>query len=318
MKTARFSVIILALSFFCFSCAIEGGLGEKVETVDYEDNRPMDLDLEDVFTNASITLDISKSSHDSPVEPPLSYIRNAFEFELQANGARVVKGNEVSDATLKIRISRYATREFGGDFRTYIDMDFEIMDDVGGTSVESRVNSIAGKGEAFRQANRDGLRKMVKTVLENDKLHLFLSSLAHSRKDPTTHILDKLSLSLLKDFEMSSQGGEGIRVAFGGFKGAANSHLSGVFLSSLKRFWRMPTYRFYSRDQLDRIMKEQATQATDLFDHSTIVRMGQLKAVDYLITGKVSPDGRKRFIEAQVIRVEDGEVVSSKTTLIDD
>jgi hypothetical protein len=105
-------------------------------------------------------------------------------------------------------------------------------------------------------------------------------------------------------------------VAFGGFEDDANSHLNGVFLSSLKRFWRMPKYRFYSRDQLDRILEEQATQLKDVFDHSTIVEIGKLKAVDYLVTGNVSRKGSKRFIEAQVIRVEDGEIITSKTTLI--
>lgn len=317
MKSIIIPFISLALALACPSCAIEGGMGDRVDDVDYGDYKPQELGLEDVFTNTSITLDILRSSKDCPVEPSLAYIREAFATELEANGARVVKGNDVSDATLKIRLSRYATREFGSGYRTYIDMDFEIVDDIDGKILDSRVNSIAGKGEASRQANGDGLCKLVKKVLDNDRLHRYLSSLARSRGDATTHMLDKLSLSLLKDFEKSGQSGEGIRVAFGGFKDEENSHLNGVFLSSLKRFWRMPKYRFYSRDQLDRILEEQATQLKDVFDHSTIVEIGKLEAVDYLITGKVSPKGKKRFIEAQVIGVEDGEVISSKTTLID-
>ena len=161
-----------------------------------------------------------------------------------------------------------------------------------------------------------GKRGTVRKVLENESLQTALSSRVRVSSDVTLHGLDKLSLALLKDFERNS--GEppdvsGVRIAFVGFKQDEGNRFSGVFLSSLKKFWSPPRYAFFTRDQLDRILGEHSLQMSGMMDEASLVELGKLKAVDYLVTGHVASKARGNLLEAQIIRLQDGEIVCSRT-----
>ncbi|MFH2000387.1 MAG: hypothetical protein ABIK28_11945 [Planctomycetota bacterium] len=323
MKEKNVFLILFAFAFFAISCAsslhISGGGGDSVDSVAYEKFPEQRMDLGTAFQNASIEIKVGKCTPGSPVEPALDYIEKAFELELEANGAVVKSG--IYDATLELTFSRYATREHGNYFegktcRTYVDLEYRIFNNVDGQVIVEDKFSTAGKGSNPAQANKDALTRALKKVLTDDALNRYLASLSQSKGDIVAHMLDKLSLSLLKDFESSVTGSDPVRVAFVGFKQDEANRFSGTFLSSLKKFWCVPKYRFFTRDQMDRLLQEASIQVSDMFDESTIVELGKLEAADYLISGNTSRRDGKTLLEAQVIKMKTGEVISSKTTLV--
>ncbi|MBI4976951.1 MAG: hypothetical protein HZC28_05680 [Spirochaetes bacterium] len=67
-------------------------------------------------------------------------------------------------------------------------------------------------------------------------------------------------------------------------------------------------FRVVEREQMDKIMKEQALQSTGCTDTECAVQVGKLLAVDRMLVGKISKLGTKFIINARIINVERGEM----------
>jgi len=63
-------------------------------------------------------------------------------------------------------------------------------------------------------------------------------------------------------------------------------------------------------------MDEHSLGMLGIIDESTIAELGKIKAADFLITGNISERNRIKIIEAQIIKLVDGEVVVSKSISI--
>ena len=108
-----------------------------------------------------------------------------------------------------------------------------------------------------------------------------------------------------------SGAGKALRVAFKGFSQDPGRTYSNIFQTSLQRYWRRPQFAFFSRQQLEKILEEQGLQIGAASDQATAAAMGKLKGVDYLVVGSLSNYRGATIAQAQLMRVEDGEVASS-------
>ena len=72
------------------------------------------------------------------------------------------------------------------------------------------------------------------------------------------------------------------------------------------------TYSIIERGMMEQILEEQVLQLSGLCDDaSCLVEVGQILAVHYIVGGSVSKIGNLYTIEARIIDVESGEIVSS-------
>ena len=295
-----------------------GGMGRKVRALRY-DYRPQDLRAESLYSDSSFTIKVDKCHEQSSVEPSLGYVLGAFQAEIKANRGRIAESDQdISDVLLDVRLSRYVTRKYGRRyFKTFIDSEYKIHDSIDDTLISEEVYSISGNGESADSSNLDAMQKLAKRVLLNDRLKTFLSRRTRPKSNIISHMLDRLSSQLLKEFEREhkpSAKAKRLRIALAGFKQDPRKVFSTVFLSSLKRYWKLPRYSFFSRDQLDKILKEQSLSLSASFDETSIAELGKLKGVDYLVCGNVLKHKGETIVEAQLIRIEDAEVVASTTT----
>lgn len=314
---ATAAVLLALASCVTFDPGSKGGLGRPVCQFRYC-YEPQHLDARSLYTGAAFRVSVSKSGEDYPIEPPLSYVRDALSTEIESNGGTVVaRESDISDVCLKVRLSRYTTRKYTSRmFKTFIDSEYVIRDSIGDKLVVEEVYSISGNGGSSESANVDAMSKFVRRVLLNERLKAFLASRARPESGAIGHTLDRLASKLLRDFEAQQttmEGAEPLRVAFAGFKQDAQEKFSSVFVSSLKRYWRSPRYTFFSRDQLDKILKEQSLSLSAMFDETTTPELGKLKGVDYVICGNVLEQKGEAIVQAQIISTKDAEVVASTT-----
>lgn len=66
------------------------------------------------------------------------------------------------------------------------------------------------------------------------------------------------------------------------------------------------------RDRLDNVLQEQALGQTGLIDSANIQQVGNLIGAQYIIQGSISKSGSKTRIDANIIRVESGEIKNEK------
>lgn len=310
-------VLLLACALLAASCSTStsGGLGKSVGSSVRGTYTSQGLAPRAVFEGAVFEVRVAEEGPASPVEVAPVILFAALESELEAGGAKAQKPSEQAcDVSMDITLSRYATQKYSNTFRTYVDFKYTVLDVLDARELVARSHSIAGSGGSIEKANDAAMQKVLRKVLENDALTKFLTSRNRTRGDFARAKLDELALKLLVSFEASGarpKEVEGIRVAFAGFKGDDERLFSSTFLSSLQKSWKRPRYRFYTRDQLDKILEEQKLSGSDLMDPSTMAKLGMLKAADFVVTGTCIDSGGSSLIEAQVIQLEDGEVSGS-------
>ena len=293
-------------------------MGRRVRALRY-DYRTQNLGAASLYSDSSFAVRVSKAQEQSSVEPSLSYVLGALQAEIKANRGKIAQSDQdISDVLVDVRLSRYVTRMYGKRyFKTFIDSEYKICDSIDDTLISEEVYSISGNGESADSSNLDAMQTLAKRVLLNDRLKTFLSRRTRPKSNVISHMLDRLSSQLLKEFERehkASDKGKRLRIALAGFKQDPRKVFSSVFLSSLKNYWKLPRYSFFSRDQLDTILKEQSLSVTAAFDETTVAELGALKGVDYLICGNVLKHKGETIVQAQLIRVKDAEVVASTTT----
>jgi hypothetical protein len=291
-------------------------MGKQARTSEYT-YKPQELTTLSSFPDSIFLLSIKKANDYAVIEPQLDFIRDAFTIQIEYGSGAVKKDTESGDVLIKISISRYITRKYSRrNYKTMIDCEYTIFNSIENSKVAEGVLSFSGQGKSPEQSNSEAINKFVRNVLTDKDFEIFMASISRSSSNIITHMLDKLSMNLLKKFEENVKGADlkGLRMAFAGFENEGKKKFSSIFISSLQNNWKTPKYSFYSRDKLDQILKEQSRAVSDLFDESTITELGKLKGVDYLVSGNVSEVEGNTILEAQVIRIADGEIVSSATT----
>ncbi len=68
------------------------------------------------------------------------------------------------------------------------------------------------------------------------------------------------------------------------------------------------------RDRLENVLKEQALGLTGMIDSSKVQQVGNLIGAQYIIQGRINKSGDGTRIDADIIRVESGEIKNEKVT----
>lgn len=66
------------------------------------------------------------------------------------------------------------------------------------------------------------------------------------------------------------------------------------------------------RNRLDNVLKEQALGMTGMIDSSKIQQVGNLIGAQYIIQGRINKSGNRTRIDADIIKVESGEIKNEK------
>lgn len=77
-------------------------------------------------------------------------------------------------------------------------------------------------------------------------------------------------------------------------------------------FVNAETVTVVDRSSIDKIIKEQQFQATDLADESTAVRIGKLAGADIIVVGSLRKVSEKYYLNIKLIVVETAEVIGSR------
>ena len=98
------------------------------------------------------------------------------------------------------------------------------------------------------------------------------------------------------------------------FTGLGVSNIEAQVISDRIRveIGKFDTYSIIERGLMEQILKEQVLQLSGLCDDaSCLVEVGQILAVHYIVGGSVSKIGNLFTIEARIIDVESGQIVTS-------
>jgi len=111
---------------------------------------------------------------------------------------------------------------------------------------------------------------------------------------------------------MFAQGSEEIYIAVMNLEGKAISQIEADALSDRLRseLFNSGKYKVIERDNMDKIMEEQAFQQSGCTSDECIVEMGEILGVEQIIVGSVSQIGKVISVAVRVIDVETGEVIN--------
>ncbi|MDF1569769.1 MAG: hypothetical protein P1P77_17255, partial [Spirochaetaceae bacterium] len=183
--------------------------------------------------------------------------------------------------------------------------------------VFKKIYSLSGHASTPQEANQNALETLVEGILNKSDLTTYLASMKRSGAGDYGIYYDRLAGLMAADLRVRVDTDPPMpyRVAFSGFTDDYSDSYSGSFLSSLINNWSPEQWTFYSRDQMDRIMEEQNLNLSGLFDSASMVNIGHLSGVDFLIVGRFNMSGEDVILEAQVLSVSTGEILSSRNVV---
>jgi TolB-like protein len=267
--------------------------------------------------NVAVVVSVIRDNEGSPVEPQPGYVADCFRQELNAHAARtaVAPGADPADLKLDLSLSRYVTQQYGDYYMTFIDGGYIIE------NVPERLNyqgtvSLAGRGPTQAAASSQAVNSLVAKILQDRRTADLVSRLASGSANKSTVALDRLALNLKTSFSAKLAAAPSRRIAIAEFKGEGAENLANVFAASVLKNWGGAGCQFFTRAQLDVLMREYSLQMQGVLSGEDILSLGKLKIVDFIITRSVSRAGGGQIIECQVIDTRDGQILAAAREVI--
>ena len=174
------------------------------------------------------------------------------------------------------------------------------------------IKELLGELAQEELGHKVALEKMLAAIFSDADLEAFLAKRRLSTEGLLGLRLSKLAAELYGNTWETLTPKEGsCTMALAALKGDDEHTVGSQLLPELQKLFRPPVFRFYTRTQLDEVLKEQSLQMSDLVDEVTTVEYGKLKGVDYLVTGTLSREDNALLLQVQINNVTDGEVVGS-------
>jgi len=286
----------------------------------YDEYAPGRANIDVDFDGAGFEVVIDKQDANTPVGNGLyiTYIKNAVQWEIEENGGTLAEST-MADFLMDLSVSKYTLIELSRkSYKILIDAEVTVSGVVAGDEVFKKIYSLSGRGETPQVANQDALKKLAEGILNKPELADYMDSMKRSSAGDYGAYYDRLAGTMMSDLQdrVDSDPPMPYRVAFAGFTDDYADPHSGSFLSSLINTWPAQQWTFYSRDQMGRILEEQNLQLSGLFDSASMVDFGRLSGVDFLIAGRLNESGGDVILEAQVLSVTTGEILSSRNVAI--
>jgi hypothetical protein len=273
------------------------------------------LQLSKYFSGVSFKIQITTSIEQSTIGVNPEYLLNCFKTEIEDNSGNINDSeDETDDIYISIVISKYVTSKIAkGYFKTFIDINYLMFDEISNNKISEDIFSISGNGESSKISNLTAIHKMIRQILSNNILMSYLVQINKSNDNRLFQIMNRYSKNLKNEFDrFVGSKSEVCSMAFIGFRNDDNMIFSNIFMTSLKNIWNDSKYHFYTRENVDQILNEFKLSQTGLVDEKSILKKLELKSVEYFITGHISKIGDNTLIETQIIKVRTGEIISSK------
>jgi len=307
-------ICVMSCLLSCANTKVMGGVGKTTQSTGYA-YTVQNLKLPCSVSGIIFKIVISKSLAESPVEPPLNFICDAVQKELKNSSAKIFNGqvDPNCDVTVDIILSRHVTQKYYGEYTTFVDAEYA-MENMITKRKEGGQISISGNAQTAASANSVAMGKFMTKLLVNKALVATAGELKNEISNKTTQILDKMSVNLLEELGKKYSQDRKINIALVDFKGAAGQDYSNIFTTSLLKYWPGEKYNFYTRNQLDALLKEHALQMAGILDDSNNIQsLTKLNIADLIITGNVmSADTAEKIIEIQVIDTFTAQIIASK------
>ena len=319
----KHTILIIITSLLFISCSqtvvvkTSGGLGKDINEI-YYTYKPQSLQISNMYSDISFDIKTRKFDDQSPIEADLKYIINCIEIEIEDNQGILVNSKDMfSDILIDIILSKYITRKYDRKYyKTFIDLDYTIFDNIYSKKIISKQISISGNGHSSSIANQVAIQKVIKNILLDDELQIFLRNIHNSNDNKISHFLNRLSKNLLIDFEKTTPINKENNIAFVGFENDTNLLFSNGFSTSLMNFWKKPQYKFFSRDQLEKIMDEYKLLSFGVLKETSFLENLELQSVEFIIVGNIANVYQQYILEVQIIDIKNGEIVTSKSSSI--
>jgi hypothetical protein len=254
-----------------------------------------------------------------PVVVDLSEVTQSLESSFRKGGAEFDRQGK-DKLSFRIVFSKFDVKRFSRkSYRCYADFTYTLSDAVTGDRVDSSgVRSLSGRGATPTAAAVDALRAVQGKVFADARLTSFLAKRRLSREGMIGLKISTLVADLKRSAVKALSDGrsEACRIALAEIKGDPDRRIGALVLPELQKVLSPPDFEFYSRTQLDQILKEQSLQMSDFVDEITSVEVGMLKGVDYLVTGTFSDRDEVQILHLQINSVADGKVVGSASARI--
>ena len=305
--------VIIIITLFLLSCSssivVSGGEGSKPQYFDYT-YESQNLGINKSFSNLSFAITVSKFDELNIVEPPLNYIHNCFQQEIESNEGTILKTSK-SDFFIKIIISKYITRKFNNKtYKTFIDLQFIIIDQILEKQIIEKTISISNTSDTAKKSNIQAIQMIINKILKNDKFINYLNNLRNN-DSKITYFLNRISKTVVADLKNQFHE-DNIKLAFIGFKNDKDQMISNIFISSFIKFLNNTNFKIYTRKNLEDIYTEHRLSMDGFIDES-LLELLKIEAVEYIITGNISRINNEIILEIQIINVLNGEIVVSKS-----
>ncbi len=154
--------------------------------------------------------------------------------------------------------------------------------------------------------------------LEQGYVTRYKADVEQAPQDPERSLdahLDNLFHEMILDLELK---GTGV-VAVSGF--AMDGRSSAALLKlldemALARLAQLQDFRLVERGRLDAVLREQELALSDLMDTSQAIKIGDLLAANYIVTGTVIEMANSVVIFGRILNVESGEVESAAQVIV--
>ena len=274
----------------------------------------------------SLSIRVKKSLPDLPVSLPLDNIRHAVEAEIRHAGGEVGASSAgskagYSDLEFLLTVSKYNVESHRGD--VFVNLDCSVRA-VSGAERELLVEkniSIKGRGDSVSEAHQNCLAtltfKMFSDSEIGDAIRKHLNGFV---SDDVSAACDKLAARLYRSFVgriRKEDARKYSRLAFGPFSSKTVppdtcAEIAERLFTSCGKGWPPEQFHFFSRTQLDTILKEQNFQMSDIFDRETAVPVGRLKGVQCLVTGNVFSQDDCYMVEVRIFYLETGRLICAE------
>ena len=311
MNLEKLVIILITLLFI--SCAtsrvISGGAGSEPKYFEYT-YESQTLGINKSFSNLSFGIIVSKYDELNLVEPPLNYIHNCFQQEIESNEGTVLKASK-ADFVIKIVISKYITRKFNNKtYKTFIDLQFIIIDQILEKQIIEKTISISSTSYTAKKSNIQTIQMIINKILKNEKFINYLNNLSNN-DSKITYFLNRISKAVVSDLTKQFHD-DNIKLAFIGFKNDEDQIISNIFISSFIKFLNNTNFKIYTRKNLEDIYTEHRLAMSGFIDES-LLELLKIEAVEYIITGNISWINTEKILEIQIINILNGEIVVSKS-----
>lgn len=278
-----------------------------------------DQSMQGVVMNVAV----DRRHQSSPVDHPLSHLKQAIEKEVRARGGTVEPEPSTQSLNLRVTVTRYQSlfmRAMPANSRHRTLIDFSTrFDHAEGRSLASQgVRSIAGTAGNPQSAHASALRRFVSIALLEPQVTSFLAEHRVSTEGLLALRLDRLSGELFERTNSALKARQvptPIRIGLAPLKKDEANRVGAQLTPALMQQFEPPDYRFFSRTQLTSILEEQSLQMTDLVDQQTTVTSGGLQGVDYMVTGLVAETRGGLTVQLEVLSVGSGEVIGSASVM---